>query len=114
MTAWVVGRSSSAPRSIRPERRHRGFVDAVAALLARTMDSGRFEMADFGQAIFEVQNRFGIQPPADFASPLVSMLVVEDTLGGWWPDLDMSSIGSPSIPTAIRNLSAARVRETAI
>lgn len=64
----------------------------VAELVAATTGPGnRFDMATFGQGVFERQNRHGVHPPSDFAFPLMSLMIVEGTLRGFWPDLQMPS-----------------------
>jgi len=63
------------------------FVHEIAELVAAT--TGRFDMIDFGPKVFDAQNRFGVRPPADFAFPLMSLMIVEGTLRRWWPDLEI-------------------------
>jgi ubiquinone biosynthesis protein len=76
---------NGGPRSGRPE-----FVAEIAELVAGTTGPDhRFEMAEFGQGVFEAQNRHGVHPPSDFAFPLMSLMIAEGTLRGFWPDLEM-------------------------
>ena len=66
------------------------FIREIAELVAASTGPGhRFEMADFGQGVFEAQNRHGVHPPSDFAFPLMSLMIVEGTLRSFWPDLQM-------------------------
>ncbi|MET7459367.1 AarF/UbiB family protein [Nonomuraea sp. NPDC005501] len=78
-----------------PPARHtaadrRAFAGEIAELVrTATEPGGRFDMTDFGPRVFESQNRFGVHPPADFAFPLMSLMIVEGTLRRWWPDLQI-------------------------
>ncbi|MFI7445619.1 AarF/UbiB family protein [Nonomuraea indica] len=78
-----------------PPARHgaadrRAFAGAIAELVrAATEPGGRFDLADFGPRVFDAQNAFGVHPPADFAFPLMSLMIVEGTLRRWWPDLEI-------------------------
>lgn len=66
------------------------FVAEIADLVARTTATGhRFELSEFGQGVFEAQNRYRVVPPSDFAFPLMSLMVAEGTLRTFWPDLQM-------------------------
>ncbi len=66
------------------------FIGEIAELVATSTEPGhRFEMAEFGQGVFEAQNRHGVHPPSDFAFPLMSLMIAEGTLRGFWPDLQM-------------------------
>lgn len=66
------------------------FIGEIAELVAASTGPGhRFEMAEFGQGVFEAQNRHGVHPPSDFAFPLMSLMIVEGTLRSFWPDLQM-------------------------
>lgn len=68
------------------------FITEIAELVAASTGPGhRFEMAEFGQGVFEAQNRHGVHPPSDFAFPLMSLMIVEGTLRSFWPDLQMPS-----------------------
>jgi ubiquinone biosynthesis protein len=66
------------------------FIGEIAELVAAsTGPEHRFEMAEFGQGVFEAQNRHGVHPPSDFAFPLMSLMIAEGTLRSFWPDLQM-------------------------
>jgi len=66
------------------------FIGEIAELVAASTAPGhRFEMAEFGQGVFEAQNRHGVHPPSDFAFPLMSLMIAEGTLRSFWPDLQM-------------------------
>lgn len=68
----------------------RAFAGEIAELVRTTTEpGGRFDMIDFGPRVFDSQNRFGVHPPADFAFPLMSLMIVEGTLRRWWPDLQI-------------------------
>jgi ubiquinone biosynthesis protein len=74
----------------RTGRDRAGFVADIARLVADNSGEGaRFDMAVFGQGVFEIQNRHGIHPPSDFAFPLISLMITEGTLRQFWPDLQM-------------------------
>jgi len=78
----ALNSESSGDRSV--------FIDEIAELVAAsTGPEHRFEMAEFGQGVFEAQNRHGVHPPSDFAFPLMSLMIAEGTLRGFWPDLQM-------------------------
>ncbi|MBP2702989.1 methyltransferase domain-containing protein [Microbispora sp. RL4-1S] len=78
-----------------PPARHtpadrRAFAGEIAELVRTTTEpGGRFDMTDFGPRVFDSQKRFGVHPPADFAFPLMSLMIVEGTLRRWWPDLQI-------------------------
>ncbi|OXM65904.1 AarF/UbiB family protein [Amycolatopsis vastitatis] len=62
---------------------------AEIADLVRAATADRFDMTDFGPKVFESQKKFGVHPPADFAFPLMSLMIVEGTLRRWWPGLQI-------------------------
>lgn len=71
-----------------------GFIAEVAALVGRFAGPGiTFEMPRFGDAIYDVQQRYGIYSASDFAFPLMSLLVVESTLRRLWPQVDLQAVG---------------------
>lgn len=78
-----------------PPARHtaadrRAFAGEIAELVRSTTEpGGRFDLTDFGPRVFDSQNTFGVHPPADFAFPLMSLMIVEGTLRRWWPDLQI-------------------------
>ncbi|MFG3442763.1 AarF/UbiB family protein [Nonomuraea sp. NPDC047897] len=78
-----------------PPARHtaadrRAFAGEIAELVRTTTEpGGRFDLTDFGPRVFDIQNTFGVHPPADFAFPLMSLMIVEGTLRRWWPDLEI-------------------------
>ncbi|GAA4513223.1 AarF/UbiB family protein [Nonomuraea ferruginea] len=77
------------PAGHTPARR-RAFAREIAGLVrATTEPGGRFDMTDFGPRVFEHQNSYGVHPPADFAFPLMSLMIVEGTLRRWWPGLQI-------------------------
>ena len=82
-----------------PETDRAGFVREVAELVARTAGPGKdFDMAVFGDGIYDLQQRYGIYAASDFAFPLMSLLVVEGTVRGLSPDADFQRVGLPAEP----------------
>jgi ubiquinone biosynthesis protein len=62
---------------------------AEIADLVRSVTADRFDMTDFGPKVFDTQRNFGVHPSADFAFPLMSMMIAEGTLRRWWPGLQI-------------------------
>lgn len=52
-----------------------------------------FDMAAFGEDIFRLQQYFGLYAAADFAFPLMALLVLAGTVRGFTGDVDFQSIG---------------------
>jgi ubiquinone biosynthesis protein len=52
-----------------------------------------FDMSIFGNAVFELEQKHGIYAASDFAFPLMSLLVLEGTVRGLWPDVDFQQVG---------------------
>ncbi|MEU6266448.1 ABC1 kinase family protein [Saccharopolyspora shandongensis] len=81
-----------------------GFIAAMTELVAGSAGPGnRFDMAEFGNVVFELQQRFGIYAASDFAFPLMSLLVLEGTARGISPDLDFQQVGAAGRPTDLHN-----------
>jgi ubiquinone biosynthesis protein len=70
-----------------------GFVAEFAALVERVSGGDGFDMPIFGNAVYELQQRYGIYAAADFAFPLMSLAVVEGTVNRLAPDLDFRMVG---------------------
>jgi len=68
-----------------------GFVADFDALVQRVNDG--FDMPVFGDAVYELQRRYGIYAASDFAFPLMSLAVVEGTVNRLAPDLDFRMVG---------------------
>lgn len=79
-----------------------GFVRDFAALVARVSGSDGFDMPVFGEAVYELQQRYGIYAAADFAFPLMSLAVVEGTVNRLAPDLDFRMVGAGAPPSMLR------------
>ena len=75
-----------------------GFVAEFASLVARAAGPGNmFDMPSFGDAMYELQQRFGIYAASDFAFPLMSLMVVEGTLHRVWPGVDFQAVGGARV-----------------
>jgi ubiquinone biosynthesis protein len=71
-----------------------GFVAAVAALVARAAGPDNdFDMPVFGEAMFDLQRDHGLYAASAFAFPLMSLMVLEGTVRGFWPDIDFQQVG---------------------
>ncbi|MFV8132871.1 ABC1 kinase family protein [Streptomyces syringium] len=85
-----AGRSGHAPT-----RDGEAFVADVAALVERSAGPGRaFDMASFGNGVFEVQSAHRLYAAADFAFPVMSLMILESTVRGLWPGVDFQQVGS--------------------
>jgi ubiquinone biosynthesis protein len=72
-----------------------GFISEVADLVARAAGPGnRYDSSAFGDAIYNLQQRYGIYAASDFAFPLMSLLVVEGTVQRLWPEVDFQMVGA--------------------
>jgi ubiquinone biosynthesis protein len=73
-----------------------GFLSDFAALVAQLAGPGHdFDFSTFGDAVYELQQRYGIYAASDFAFPLMSLLVVDGTVRRVWPEIDFQAIGTP-------------------
>lgn len=71
-----------------------GFVAGMVELVATQAGPGnRFDMEVFGNAVFELEQKHGIYAASDFAFPLMSLLVLEGTVRGLWPEVDFQQVG---------------------
>lgn len=70
------------------------FIAGMAELVAKEAGPGRqFDMEVFGNAVFELEQKHGIYAASDFAFPLMSLLVLEGTVRGLWPEVDFQRVG---------------------
>jgi ubiquinone biosynthesis protein len=78
-----------------------GFVSDVAELVTRLAGPmNRFEMSVFGEALYDLQQRYGIYAACEFAFPLMSLLVLDGTVRGLSPDIDFQAVGEVRPPIA--------------
>jgi len=72
-----------------------GFTAAVAALVERSAapSAKRFEMMEFGNALFDVQRDYGLYAESEFAFPLMSLAIIESTVRTLSPDIDFRELG---------------------
>jgi ubiquinone biosynthesis protein len=76
-----------------------GFVSDVAELVARAAGpENDYDSSVFGDAIYNLQQRYGIYAASDFAFPLMSLLVVEGTVRRLWPEVDFQAVGGAAAP----------------
>lgn len=80
---------------IAPDTDLDGFVAAVAALVERSAapSAKRFEMMEFGNALFDVQRDHGLYAESEFAFPLMSLAIIESTVRALSPDIDFRELG---------------------
>lgn len=70
------------------------FIDGMIELVAgEAGPDNEFDMSVFGNAVFELEQKHGIYAASDFAFPLMSLLVLEGTVRGLWPDVDFQQVG---------------------
>lgn len=78
-----------------PDTDVEGFISGVADLVARTAGPGNdFDMPVFGEAMFDLQRDAGLYTASDFAFPLMSLMVLEGTVRGFWPSVDFQQVGA--------------------
>ncbi|MFJ4773814.1 ABC1 kinase family protein [Streptomyces uncialis] len=71
------------------------FVDDIAELVARSAGPGNaFAMAPFGNGVFEVQSAHRLYAASDFAFPIMSLMILESTVRGLWPEADFQQVGA--------------------
>ncbi|MEV4740966.1 AarF/ABC1/UbiB kinase family protein [Streptomyces sp. NPDC049555] len=75
-------------------RAAQAFVADVAALVGRCAGPGRaFDMASFGNGVFEVQSAHRVYAASDFAFPIMALMILESTVRGLWPGADFQQVG---------------------
>ncbi|OKJ95201.1 hypothetical protein AMK26_32075 [Streptomyces sp. CB03234] len=75
------------------------FVSDIAALVERSAGPGRdFAMAPFGNGVFEVQSAHRLYASSDFAFPIMSLMILESTVRGLWPEADFQQVGAARLP----------------
>jgi ubiquinone biosynthesis protein len=86
-----------------------GFRAELAELIAETtgMRSGDFSLARFAGRLFGLQRQYGLYPAAEFAFPLLSLLVLEGMVKGFHSGLDFQAEALPILRR--RNLPRAAV-----
>ncbi|GGM24309.1 MULTISPECIES: ABC1 kinase family protein [Micromonospora] len=86
---------------VAPHTDREAFVADLAALVVRSAGPGKdFVMSTFGNEVFALQQRHGIFAASDFAFPLMSLLVLEGTVRGMWPEMDFQRVGQGSPESA--------------
>jgi ubiquinone biosynthesis protein len=76
-----------------------GFVSEVAELVARAAGPRNdYDSSAFGDAMYNLQQRYGIYAASEFAFPLMSLLVVEGTVRRLWPEVDFQAVGRTATP----------------
>jgi ubiquinone biosynthesis protein len=80
--------------NLTPETNTGSFIEGMSELVATHAGPGRrFDMEVFGNAVFELEQKHGIYAASDFAFPLMSLLVLEGTVRGLWPEVDFQQVG---------------------
>ncbi|MFD8999149.1 ABC1 kinase family protein [Streptomyces abikoensis] len=73
------------------------FVADIAALVGRCAGPDRsdraFDMASFGNGVFEVQSAHRLYAASDFAFPIMALMILESTVRGLWPGADFTRVG---------------------
>jgi ubiquinone biosynthesis protein len=74
-----------------------GFRAELAELIAETtgMRSGDFSLARFAGRLFGLQRQYGLYPAAEFAFPLLSLLVLEGMVKGFDAGMDFQAEAIP-------------------
>jgi ubiquinone biosynthesis protein len=80
--------------NVGPETDTESFISAMSELVAsQAGPDTEFDMSVFGNAVFEIEQKHGIYAASDFAFPLMSLLVLEGTVRGLWPEVDFQQVG---------------------
>ncbi|GAB2967525.1 ABC1 kinase family protein [Saccharothrix stipae] len=75
------------------------FIQDMADVVAEFAGPGnRLDMAEFGNAVFAVQQRHGIYAASDFAFPLMSLNVLDGTVRRFSEEVDLQEVGRSSTP----------------
>ncbi|MFF4157386.1 ABC1 kinase family protein [Streptomyces sp. NPDC001678] len=70
------------------------FVADVAELVERCAGPDKtFDMASFGNGVFEVQSAHRLYAASDFAFPIMALMILESTVRGLWPGADFTRVG---------------------
>ncbi|WP_175410340.1 AarF/ABC1/UbiB kinase family protein [Streptomyces sp. TRM64462] len=81
--------------NVGPDCDTEGFVSDIADLVERSAGPGReFAMAPFGNGVFEVQSAHRLYASSDFAFPIMSLMILESTVRGLWPEADFQQVGA--------------------
>ncbi|GGK76577.1 ABC1 kinase family protein [Mangrovihabitans endophyticus] len=71
------------------------FIAAMADLVDRHAGPDReFDMKEFGDAVFTLQQKHGIYAASDFAFPMMSLNVLDGTVRGFSATVDFQQVGS--------------------
>lgn len=85
--------------NVGPDCDTEGFVADIAALVEHSAGPGReFAMAPFGNGVFEVQSAHRLYASSDFAFPIMSLMILESTVRGLWPEADFQQVGTAQLP----------------
>jgi ubiquinone biosynthesis protein len=71
------------------------LVDEVSGALSKD-----FNLADFAPRLFKLQQSFGLYAAAEFAFPLLSLLVIEGMITGFDPEVDFQAEAMPVLNQA--------------
>jgi ubiquinone biosynthesis protein len=82
---------------------HEGFRVAVEQLVEEAADvvAGEFNLAAFAPKLFRLQRRYGIYAAAEFAFPLLSLLVLEGMIHSFDPGIDFQGEAVPVLMRAV-------------
>ncbi|MEU3351578.1 AarF/ABC1/UbiB kinase family protein [Streptomyces sp. NPDC037389] len=70
------------------------FVADIAGLVERCAGPDRaFDMASFGNGVFEVQSAHRLYAASDLAFPIMALMILESTVRGLWPGADFTRVG---------------------
>ena len=91
-----------------------GFRAELAALVLESTGarSGEFSLAGFAGRLFDLQRRYGVHPPPEFAFPLLSLLVIEGMIKGFDDEVDFQAEAVPVLRRRNTHARAAAVRES--
>jgi ubiquinone biosynthesis protein len=82
---------------IAPNCDRAGFRTALGELITETtgVRSGEFSLARFAGRLFGLQRQYGLYPAAEFAFPLLSLLVLEGMIKGFDSGVDFQAEALP-------------------
>lgn len=90
-----------------------GFRADLSALVLESTGtrSGEFSLAAFAGRLFDLQRRYGVYPPPEFAFPLLSLLVIEGMIKGFDDEVDFQAEAMPVLRRRNAQARAAAVKE---
>jgi ubiquinone biosynthesis protein len=80
-----------------------GFVAELAALVEANsgVAAAAFDLVGFAAKLFAIQRRYGLYADAQFAFPLLSLLVLEGTVRAFAPQVDFQKVARPYLLDAM-------------